>query len=75
MLHRRLKINVKSHSELAIKVEKLPFAFPEELSSFYRIAVKKKPMQKARCREEERPRTSKKSPSHKAHTPTSTQMF
>lgn len=28
------------HSELAIKTEKLPFAFPEELLSCYRTAVK-----------------------------------
>lgn len=43
----------QSHSELTIKAEKLPFAFPEQLSSCYRTAVEHKTHAKGndiRCR-------------------------
>lgn len=56
------------HPELAIKAEKLPFAFPEELSSCYRTAVKHNAHvegNNTRCREGGRPRTPRKHPPHK----------
>lgn len=61
----------QSHSELAIKAEKLPFAFPEELSLCYRTAVKHKADAEGnnrRCREGGKTKNIKEMPSHEGHT-------
>lgn len=72
------KLQKQSHSEFAIKAEKLPFAFSEEFSSCYRTAVKHKAHTEGnniRCGEGERQRTSRKSPSHEGYMLTSIQTF
>lgn len=51
-----------THSELAVKVEKSPFAFPEELLPCYRTAVKHKAIQKGAIKDAEKTMSIKEKP-------------
>lgn len=57
----------QNHSELAIKAEKLPLAFPEELSSRWRSSKTQSPRSRQRCKVQRRAKTKGKPVSQKDH--------